>query len=349
VEKEKHISFMKRALQLAKLGCKAAYPNPMVGAVIVHNDKIICEGWHKEYGKAHAEVNAINNVENQELLKDSTIYVTLEPCSHHGKTPPCSDLIIEKGIKEVVIGCIDTFSKVSGRGIAKLEKAGIKVHVGVLEKEARRLNKRFFTFHEKKRPYVILKWAESNDGFIDIERTSEDRKVNWITQKETKSFVHHLRSKEHAIMVGWKTIKNDDPSLTVREIDGLSPIRFIIDPNCKSPKESKVFNDGLATYLICKKNKYSFSTPTMKVIELETFELPEILNKLHSLNILSVFIEGGAFTLQKIIDLSLWDEAYKIQGAPFFQKGIPAPNISDQLIASNDLLGQDRITLYSNK
>lgn len=340
---------MQRALQLAELGCKEAYPNPMVGAVIVHEHKIIAEGWHKKYGEAHAEVNAINELSDPRLLKESTMYVTLEPCSHHGKTPPCSDLIIEKGIKRVVIGCVDTFSKVSGKGIEKLKNAGIDVKVGVLEKEARKLNKRFFTFHEKKRPFVLLKWAESADGFIDIQRTSDSPKINWITQKETKTFVHALRRKEHGILVGWKTIKNDNPSLTVRNVQGKSPIRFIIDPHCKSPQKSKVFQDGEPTFVFCKKDTYGFSTPSMTVIELEEFTLTKLLDAIYQKEIISIFVEGGAFTIQQFIDANLWDEAYQLIGTPSFDTGKKAPTMNKKCKNKVLNLGKDFVNLYINQ
>jgi diaminohydroxyphosphoribosylaminopyrimidine deaminase/5-amino-6-(5-phosphoribosylamino)uracil reductase len=340
---------MQRALQIAEFGCKDAYPNPMVGAVIVYDEKIIGEGWHEKYGHAHAEVNAINNVDDPKLLNKSTIYVTLEPCSHHGKTPPCSDLIIEKGIKRVVIGCIDTFSAVSGRGVEKLKNAGIEVEVGVLEKEARELNKRFFTFHEKKRPFIVLKWAESEDGFIDKIRTSSKPQINWITGKETKTFVHSLRRKEQGILVGWRTIKHDNPSLTVRNIEGTSPIRFVIDPNCKCPKESKVFQDGEPTFVFCKADNYAFSTSSMRKIEIASFTLPEILKVIYQMEVLSVFVEGGAYTIQQFIDHEWWDEAYQLVGTSLFNAGTKAPKINSKYKNDTQELGQDLIQTYKNK
>lgn len=340
---------MLRALQLAKLGGTDTYPNPLVGAVVIYKDKIIGEGWHQKYGEPHAEVNAINNVQNKELLSESSIYVTLEPCSHHGKTPPCSDLIIKNNLKRVIIGCIDTFSEVSGRGVEKLRNAGINVEVGIHEQKARELNKRFFTFHEKKRPYITLKWAQSSDGFIDIKRNSNERTVNWITQKETKIFVHRLRSNEHAILVGWKTIANDNPELTVRMVEGKSPIRLVLDPNCKSPGNSRIFQDDIPTWLICKKNNYQFSAPNTLIIEIDEFSLPNVLKELHDRNILSVFIEGGGFTINQFIQEELWDEAYKIEGITSFQDGEPAPVITSNLEDTQFHLGKDRITFYKNK
>lgn len=343
------ILFMRRAIQLAKLGVVSAAPNPMVGAVVVHDDKIIGEGYHQKYGEPHAEVNAINAVHDKSLLSSATIYVTLEPCAHFGKTPPCSDLLIKHSFSRVVIGCVDTFAKVSGKGIKKMKSAGIQVDVGLLENEARVLNKRFFTFHEKNRPYVILKWAQTEDGFID--RLPIDRKngVNWITNPEVKPTVHKWRSEEQAIMVGWKTIKNDDPSLTVREYEGPSPHRFILDPDCKTPESSKVMNDGLPTTLFVKSNNFSKLADSVKIIELEQFDSHTILAELHQRNIISVFIEGGANTLQHFIDSNLWDEARILVGNTKFKKGLPAPEIDESKAEKSESIGGNTITYLYNR
>ncbi len=220
---------MRRCLQLAKMGEGNVAPNPMVGAVIVCNHKIIGEGYHQEFGGPHAEVNAINSVKDKSLLAKSTIYVSLEPCAHHGKTPPCSDLIVEHKIPKVVIGSQDTFSKVNGKGIKKLEANGCQVTCGVLEKECRKLNKRFFTFHEKKRPFVILKWAQTKDGFLDKKRNEGEKGIHWITAPETRSLVHLWRSKEMGVLVGRQTAAVDDPKLNVRDVTGKNPVRIILD------------------------------------------------------------------------------------------------------------------------
>lgn len=334
---------MKRAIQLAKLGGVDVTPNPMVGAVITLNDRIIGEGYHKTFGDPHAEVNAINNVKDKELLTKATIYVSLEPCSHFGKTPPCADLIVKHKFNRVVVACQDTFSKVSGKGIDRIRKAGVQVDVGLLEEEARLLNKRFFTFHEEKRPYVILKWAETKDGFMD--RHPEDRKkgVNWITQEETKLFVHKWRSEEQAIMVGWKTIANDDPQLNVRAVSGKSPHRFVIDPGCNSPVDSNVFKDGNKTTVLVKQNRFDSLPSNVEVVELENIDPTSVLNVIYSKQFLSVFIEGGSSTLARFIESKLWDEARVFEGDINFKKGLEAPKINLKPIQTLKI-GKD--TLY---
>lgn len=320
--------FMGRALQLAELVCIDVVPNPMVGAVIVVDDRVIGEGYHQKYGEAHAEVNAINSVQDKDLLKRATIYVSLEPCSHFGKTPPCADLIVKHQFKRVVIACQDTFSKVSGKGIERIRNAGIQVDVGLMEKEAREINKRFFTYHEKKRPYVILKWAQTKDGFMD--RDSEDREegVNWITQTETKLFVHKWRSEEQAIMVGWRTIANDNPQLNVRAVEGTSPHRFVIDPECNSPEDSIVFNDGNKTTVLVKKNRYKNLPDSVEIVELDSINPASILEVIYNKQFLSVFIEGGSTTLSYFIASELWDEARLFEGDVLFKRGLKAPEIN---------------------
>ena len=233
---------MKRCLDLAYLGLGKTYPNPMVGAVIVHQGKIIGEGWHQMAGKAHAEVNAVASVKDKSLLKDSTIYINLEPCAHYGKTPPCAELIVKHQIPNVVIGCTDLFSKVSGKGIEIIEKAGAKVVVGVLEDECIKSHKRFFTFHKKKRPYIILKWAETQDGFI----APLEQKIGnpfWISSPESKKLVHKWRSEEASILIGTNTAKKDNPALTVRLWNGNQPLRILIDKNLQLKDSLKVFDD----------------------------------------------------------------------------------------------------------
>lgn len=343
------ILFMRRALQLAELGGVYAAPNPMVGAVIVHNQKIIGEGFHQRCGEAHAEVNAVNSVKNKSLLPESTMYVTLEPCAHHGKTPPCSDLIVEHNFARVVVACKDTFAKVAGRGIEKMKSSGIQADVGLLEEEAQRINKRFFAYHNNNRPYVILKWAQTKDGFFD--RLPEDREqgVNWITTPATKPLVHRWRSEEQAIMVGWKTIENDNPSLTVREINGQSPHRFIIDPNCKISSDAKIINDGKDTTILVIENKYKNLPGHIEVVEIETITSARLLEVLYDKNMLSVFIEGGATTLQHFIDDNLWDEARILTGNIEFKRGQKAPHIKKGNTRSSEKLGSNAITYIKNK
>ena len=238
--------FMQRCIELASKAMGCASPNPMVGSVIVYNNKIIGEGYHEKYGSHHAEVNAINSVKDKSLLSKSTLYVNLEPCAHFGKTPPCSDLIIQNKIPEVVIGCVDTFSEVSGKGIERMRSVGIDVKVGVLENESRELNKRFFTFHEKKRPYIILKWAESKDGFI---APKNQTKPFWMTSSESKKLAHKWRAEEDAILIGRITAEKDNPSLTVREVEGSNPIRIVIDKDLKLSADFNLFNNDAKTII----------------------------------------------------------------------------------------------------
>lgn len=338
--------YMKRCIDLAQKGLKSVAPNPMVGCVIVCEGKIIGEGYHIEYGKAHAEVNAINQVKDGDLLKKSTLYVSLEPCAHFGKTPPCSNLIIEKGIPNVVIGCIDPFAEVAGKGIEKLENAGVNVSVGVLEKETLSLNKRFFTFHEKKRPYVILKWAQTLDGFIDFKRKDNLPRINWITDSKTKQLTDTWRSEEMAILVGKNTVLNDNPQLTVRTILGNSPIRLIIDRKNELPKNSFVFDQSVRT-IIFNENKSS-KLEKLEYIKI-SFQntLRDIFEWLYSNNILSILVEGGAFTLQQFIDEDVWDEARIYTGNTYFNEGIEAPELKKKFFLS-DSYGADSITLLNN-
>ena len=342
------IHFMRRALQLAALGGVDAAPNPMVGAVIVHNDIIIGEGYHRKCGEAHAEVNAVASVDDKLLLSESTMYVTLEPCAHHGKTPPCADLLVRYKFKRVVIACVDTFSEVAGRGIERLKENGIEVIVGVLEDEARNLNKRFFCFHERKRPYVILKWAQTKDGFIDRLPTDRLTGVNWITQPETRLITHQWRASEQAILVGWRTIQNDDPTLNVREVEGKSPHRYVLDPNCSSNPTSKVYTDGYPTTVFVRKNKFNDQFSSVDVIELqEDFSLETILHELYKRNHISVFVEGGKYTLQQFLDASIWDEAHVFIGDARFEKGVEAPHITIQPLTQVSL-GKDQLFNYVN-
>ena len=342
---EKDQLYMQRCVELAKLGNRSAYPNPLVGAVIVHNDQIIGEGYHQKYGEAHAEVNAINSVKNKSLLKESTIYVSLEPCAHFGKTPPCSDLIIKNQLKSVVIGCIDTYSEVSGKGIERLKKSGIAVKVGILEEECRALNKRFFTFHEKKRPYIILKWAETKDGFIDKIRKDNTSKINWITQPETKTLVHQWRSEEHGILIGCNTALNDNPTLTVRNVEGINPIRILLDKNLKVNKEASIFNSESETIIL--NNLRDEEKGHLKHIQLSDFSIGSILNALYKKNIQSIIVEGGAKTIQNFIDENIWDEARVLVGKIEFNEGLKAPKLSRLPKQKIDFFG-DKIFFYQN-
>ncbi len=307
----------------------------MVGSVIVHNNKIIGDGYTSAYGCNHAEVNAINSVSNKGLLKEATIYVTLEPCSHYGKTPPCSDLIIKHQIPNVIIGCVDDNERVAGKGIKKLIAAGCTVTVGVLEDECKNHHKRFFTFHNKKRPYIILKWAETSDGFI-APKTKSEQKPIWITNTLSRQLVHKWRAEEQAILVGKNTVLEDNPSLTTRDWIGENPIRIVIDKDEKLSKRLHVFNKDSKTILISKNNT-DFTKPLTK----------QIAGLLFSNDINSVIIEGGAKTLQTFINENLWDEARVFTGQIEFKKGIKAPNFKGKLISEENLL-TDNLKIYLN-
>ena len=335
--------YMQRCIDLALLGIGEVGSNPMVGAVIVLDDVIIGEGYHQKFGEAHAEVNAINAVKDKSLLNKATIYVSLEPCSHFGKTPPCADLLINSNFKKVVIGCQDTFSEVSGRGIEKLKAAKIDVVLGVLEEECRDLNRRFFTFHEQKRPYVILKWAQTKDGFLDRLRDDDTNKINWISSKETKTLVHKWRSEESSILVGKNTILNDNPTLTVRELTGKNPIRIILDSHLSLSLNFNVFNKDAETVVLNLEKEEIIEG--LKFKKILNFDIDSILKALYDLNIQSVFVEGGAQTLQSFISSNLWDEVRVIVGNTTFTEGLKAPVLA-QIPTSNFSFSSDMIYFY---
>ena len=332
--------FMQRCIELASKTMGCASPNPMVGSVIVYNNKIIGEGYHEKYGSHHAEVNAINSVKDKSLLSKSTLYVNLEPCAHFGKTPPCSDLIIQNKIPEVVIGCVDTFSEVSGKGIERMRSVGIDVKVGVLENESRELNKRFFTFHEKKRPYIILKWAESKDGFI---APKNQTKPFWMTSSESKKLAHKWRAEEDAILVGRITAEKDNPSLTVREVEGSNPIRIVIDKDLKLSADFNLFNNDAKTIVF--NQLKSEENNSNNYIKINFHNLTKnILQELHKQNIQSIIIEGGTITLQSFIDKNLWDEARIFTTKKTLTEGVKPPTIEGEII-SEDETGGDRFKI----
>lgn len=337
---------MSRCIQLAKLGAGNVAPNPMVGAVLVYEDLIIGEGYHKKVGEAHAEVNCVASVteSNKPLIEKSTMYVSLEPCSHFGKTPPCSDLIIQKKIKKVVIGCRDVFEKVNGSGIERLRNAGVEVLTGILEEESRELNKRFFTFHEKKRPYIILKWAQSANGKIG----SSDQRI-FISNEYMNRLVHKWRSEEAGILVGKNTVLADDPSLTTRLWKGNNPIRIIIAPGLKIQSSSKVFNTEAKTIVYNFSKTQSEGNVEFICLQKENF-LQNLLSSLYENDIQSVLVEGGTKTLQSFIDSGLWDEARVITNREMIiENGIAAPGMKNFEFLKEEEISSDLISYFTQK
>jgi diaminohydroxyphosphoribosylaminopyrimidine deaminase/5-amino-6-(5-phosphoribosylamino)uracil reductase len=332
---------MMRCIELAKNGLGTTYPNPLVGSVVVYNNLIIGEGWHQKAGAPHAEVHAILNVKDTKVLKDATLYVNLEPCSHFGKTPPCSNFIIEKGIKKVVIGCTDPNPNVAGKGIQKLKDAGCEVIVNVLQKEAEALNKRFFTFQNKKRPFIILKWAQTQDGFIAPKEKKEQGPV-WITNEFTRQLVHKMRAEEQAILVGTNTVLDDNPSLTTRDWEGKSPIRIILNRALQIPETVSVFDGKEKTVVLTEISKENNDNLVYETIDFSKNIANQVCNVLYQLNIQSVIVEGGAKTLQTFIDENLWDEAFVFEGPTSFYEGLKAPLMKEKLHSEtqikNDLL-----------
>jgi len=344
-----HEKYMRRCLELAALGMGNVSPNPMVGAVIVHNDKIIGEGYHQKYGEAHAEVRAINQVigkfdDAAELLKQSTVYVSLEPCAHYGKTPPCADLLIKHHVSEVIVGCRDPFEAVNGKGIEKLTEAGVKVTAGVLENECQWLNRRFFTRVQKHRPYVILKWAQTSDGFF----APADRSQHWITGPESRKLVHQWRSEEDAVLVGKNTAAIDNPQLNVRYGSGRRPKRVVIDRKLTLNKSSHLFDQSVETLVF---NEVMTDTAgNIKYIALEDFDryVPQyILYQLYLQDIQSIIIEGGAHTLKSFIDAGLWDEARIFTGPGNLNKGIRPPEINGRA-GGEFCVGRDKLLILTN-
>lgn len=341
---------MRRCKELANLGIGSVSPNPMVGAVIVCDDRIIGEGFHMKLGEAHAEVNAIKNVldshvDGQALLKRSTIYVNLEPCSHFGKTPPCANLIINNNIPKVVIGCRDPFSNVNGKGVEKLKDAGVEVIEGILEKDCISLNKRFFTRVLKQRPYIILKWAQTKDGFF----APEDGSQKWITSSNARQLVHRWRSEEDAVLIGKNTALADNPKLNVREWQGKSPIRIIIDRNLELPSGLHIFDQTQET-IIFNALKTEL-VGRIKYLELEDFDylLPHLIcYQLYLMDIQSLIIEGGAVTLDLFIKAGLWDETRIFTGPEEWKQGISAPALPGKP-KYNSIIGSDRLNIWQNE
>jgi diaminohydroxyphosphoribosylaminopyrimidine deaminase / 5-amino-6-(5-phosphoribosylamino)uracil reductase len=339
--------YMHRCLQLARLGAGTVAPNPMVGAVLVHEGVIIGEGHTQPYGEAHAEVMCIDNVSatNKAFINSSTLYVSLEPCAHFGKTPPCADLIIENKIPNVIIACRDSYEEVNGKGIEKLKAAGINVTVGVLEKEALELNKRFFIFHQQQRPYIILKWAQSSNKKI---AGADDKRI-FISNEFTNRLVHQWRSEEAAIMVGTTTVLKDNPALTTRLYPGNNPLRLVIDMDLKLPVTSQLFDGTVKTIVFNGLKQTEEENISFYKIKKDEKSIPQILNVLYQLKIQSVIIEGGAKLLQSFIDDNLWDEARVITNTAMqIPEGITAPVLKDKKLTAEEIILTDTIEYFIN-
>ncbi len=342
---------MSRCIQLAKNALGTAAPNPMVGCVIVCEGVIIGEGYTSWYGRAHAEANAIASVKDTSLLSRATLYVTLEPCPHFGKTPPCADLILKHGIPDVVIGLGDPHEKVMGKGIERLKDSGCHVTIGVLEKECREHHKRFLTFHEKKRPYIILKWAESRDGFMAPEPSARNpvKEAFWITNKRSRQLVHQWRSEEQAILVGTNTVISDNPILNTREWHGKSPIRIILDKNLRINSGCQVLDGSLRTIVLSQKTGPG-NSPANLIYEHINFNenvLLQVCEVLHKYDLISVLVEGGAETLKSFISKGLWDEARIFTGNISLKKGLKAPAISGRKVKELPVR-EDQLKIISN-
>jgi len=332
------IKFMRRCLDLAVNAEGNTYPNPLVGSVIVYNGMIIGEGYHLKAGGPHAEKIAIDSVIRKDLLHFSTLYVNLEPCSHFGKTPPCSDLIIGSGIKRIVTGTTDTSGKVNGKGISMLRDAGCEVINGILEDECRRVNRRFFTYHEKKRPYIILKWAESSDGYLDIDRDRfSGRRPTWITGKSERVLVHRWRAAEQSILVGAGTIRADNPLLNVREWTGKDPVKLILSSSGCLDKNSLIFSSGGEVIVFTHVQEIWQEFPARIILlDRNISSAIQILNFLYESEIQSLFIEGGAEVLKLFINEGLWDEARIFHGRSAFGGGVKAPELKGRLCSGNE-------------
>jgi diaminohydroxyphosphoribosylaminopyrimidine deaminase/5-amino-6-(5-phosphoribosylamino)uracil reductase len=352
-----HEPYMQRCLQLARLGMERTAPNPMVGSVLVYEGQIIGEGFHEFYGGPHAEVNCLASVkeEHHSLIPLSTLYVSLEPCAHFGKTPPCADLIIRHQIKEVVIGCRDPFVAVNGKGIEKLQQAGINCITGILEKECKQLNRRFFTYHTLHRPFITLKWAQTLDGKIGLEDLSRLQ----ISNQYTSRLVHRLRASEMAILVGTNTALFDDPELTTRLWPGSHPLRLVLDLNLRLPSRLKLFQQG-PPVIVFNLHKHTLPLERTGVAAIKGLHyyqvtndvslVPQILNGLYRLGIQSLIVEGGARLLQSFIDEESWDEAMVITNTrQQEEQGLPAPELSSQVLNNTTILLTDVIRHYQHR
>lgn len=335
--------YMARCIQIATNGLGNTYPNPFVGSVIVHQNQIIGEGFTSAYGGSHAEVNAINSVKNQNLLEDSTLFVSLEPCAHFGKTPPCCDLIIQKKIPRVVVGTLDPFAKVNGEGIKRMQANGIDVKVGILEKDCLELNRRFFTFHQKKRPYIILKWAETADAYF-APKSAEQK---WITNVYSKQLVHWWRTQEQAILVGKNTALIDNPQLNARLINKHSPIRLLIDQHLQIPNDFHLYDQSVKSIIFNSIKDEIDDEIYFKQINFNQNILPQVLKILYQENIQSVIVEGGVKTLDAFIEQNIWDEARILSSNEFWNDGIKSPELKGSLLIQKTILN-DKLRIIRN-
>lgn len=335
--------YMARCIQIATNGLGNTYPNPFVGSVIVHQNQIIGEGFTSAYGGSHAEVNAINSVKNQNLLEDSTLFVSLEPCAHFGKTPPCCDLIIQKKIPRVVVGTLDPFAKVNGEGIKRMQANGIDVKVGILEKDCLELNRRFFTFHQKKRPYIILKWAETTDAYF-APKSAEQK---WITNVYSKQLVHWWRTQEQAIIVGKNTALIDNPQLNARLINKHSPIRLLIDQHLQIPNDFHLYDQSVKSIIFNSIKDEIDDEIYFKQINFNQNILPQVLKILYQENIQSVIVEGGVKTLNAFIEQNIWDEARILSSNEFWNDGIKSPELKGSLLIQKTILN-DKLRIIRN-
>ncbi len=335
---QEDIQFMSRALQIAEFGKGRVSPNPMVGCVIVHNSKIVGEGWHKKAGEPHAEVLAIDSVKNKDVLREATVYVTLEPCSHFGKTPPCADLLINNNVKKVIVGCTDPNPLVAGKGIAKLKEAGIEVVEDVLKSECLALNKSFFLAMTLGRPYIIIKWAQTSDGFIA--RKNFDSK--WISGTLSRQLVHKTRSEVDAILVGKNTVKYDNPALTTRDWAGKSPVRLIVDHLCSTTEDFKVMDGSVMTYIFNLEKSHKIENLHYVKLSEDTF-WEELMMFLHTQNLQTVLVEGGTQTIQQLIGLNLWDEAAIFTSPHLFHIGILSPQLNHAVLVKTSHIESDQL------
>ncbi|MBX9782906.1 MAG: bifunctional diaminohydroxyphosphoribosylaminopyrimidine deaminase/5-amino-6-(5-phosphoribosylamino)uracil reductase RibD [Chitinophagaceae bacterium] len=349
-----HKQYMQRCIQLAQKGAGYTAPNPMVGAVLVYDNMIIGEGWHQQYGEAHAEVNcirqAIQNGHTNEL-QHSTLYVSLEPCAHFGKTPPCADLIIKHQLPKVVIGCRDPFTEVNGKGAEKLKAAGVEVTVGVLKKECEELNKRFFTFHQKQRPYIVLKWAQTKNKKIaaPINPLASAAQRLFICNNFTNRLVHQWRSEEASILVATNTALMDDPQLTNRYSNGKQPVRLLLDKELRVPSSAKLMNDDAATIIFNYHKHQEQGQPEYYKIAENASAVHQIINALYQKNIQSVLVEGGSKLLQSFIDEGLWDEARVITNEELIvDEGLNSPVLQNHQQIGEDQILSDTLKVYRN-